>query len=861
MFSPPIAKSAPKNAIESAKGRSHSQSKRAESPCEPTTWKQQGASIFTSAQWDLARVSISSGGPRRAPGQGSVAVSGVLQTKLAVGSVHDAAEAEADAMAAQALGEGGARGITPHPVRAAVQRKCACADSAEKCDDCKEEEAKRVQRKATCNLPTSVAPAIVHRALRRSGQPLDAATRAYMEPRFGYDFSHVRIHSDAVAAQSAAAIRALAYTVNHSIVFSAGSYAPETASGRRLLAHELAHVIQQRSASALAPSEVEVGSGNDPVERDAEHSAEAVLSARGAGVTQPGLTSAGVVRRAPAAAASDTWTTAQDFSEIREAKPPLEFSEDNHSVTVNVTRRFQQCNAIKVDDKRSAKFYNPDPSQLAADYRYCKGSTVVDLFLKEFKDNQARGVEAGAAVNISGDKTQGRVEVGAIGQEANNTGGVGGKVEGSIKTGGVDLNVTGKYVRKILNNVAGGNPNEVDVSVGAEKDGTSVSVTGTDLSSRNRQVGISLHGTWDKPEKTECSICFTPAPKKVFECTKTLHTTPDQPKPDTEQEQKPVTLTPEYRMYFAWDSVDPSEENYLKSATADNLKKLKEDLAKPGYRVIAISGYASPEGLERRINRPLALRRAKVLAEAVRKAIREAGGPELGHRLASIPEPAGRSELLGSNPAPPSAHLRDVMAASGKHSAEEVTALLTGGEILPKQMTGEFLDLFKRTTPDEWMQLFGLGTDSSLRPEVESAVNAFIASNGKGDRPWERVFRPLRFAAVQLEGTELRAVPQKQEPASGKSESHASADGKAIPITEDATCAMYGEKAERESRFGPAIDPALLQPQSFVSKGKDGCPTAPGGGNGRTVGCDYEIPQKSDPSPPPPAPSFAPKRL
>jgi hypothetical protein len=75
------------------------------------------------------------------------------------------------------------------------------------------------------------------------GRPLDPATRAFMEPRFGHDFSRVRVHADALAAESAAAMEAAAYTVGHDVVFGAGQYAPETSRGRSLLAHELAHVV------------------------------------------------------------------------------------------------------------------------------------------------------------------------------------------------------------------------------------------------------------------------------------------------------------------------------------------------------------------------------------------------------------------------------------------------------------------------------------------------------------------------------------------------------------------------------------------------------------------------------------------
>ena len=92
---------------------------------------------------------------------------------------------------------------------------------------------------------TIEAPGIVREALRSPGQVLDTTTRAYFEPRFGRDFSGVRVHTDSRAAASARRLNARAYTLGQDVVFDAGQFAPETQEGRRLLAHELAHVVQQ----------------------------------------------------------------------------------------------------------------------------------------------------------------------------------------------------------------------------------------------------------------------------------------------------------------------------------------------------------------------------------------------------------------------------------------------------------------------------------------------------------------------------------------------------------------------------------------------------------------------------------------
>jgi len=96
---------------------------------------------------------------------------------------------------------------------------------------------------------TSHAPPIVHDVLKSSGEPLDAGTRSFMEPRFGRQFGNVRLHAHAQAAASADAIGARAYNAGNHIVFAAGAYQPGTSAGRALIAHELAHVVQHSPTS------------------------------------------------------------------------------------------------------------------------------------------------------------------------------------------------------------------------------------------------------------------------------------------------------------------------------------------------------------------------------------------------------------------------------------------------------------------------------------------------------------------------------------------------------------------------------------------------------------------------------------
>lgn len=135
-----------------------------------------------------------------------------------------------------------------------------------------------LQRKGRANGPVapSVVPPIVHEVVNSAGRPLDLATRSFFEPRFGHDFSQVRIHTDSSAHESAKSVNALAYAMGNHIVFAGGQYAPHAYEGRLLLAHELAHVVQQgstqksRRAVLLAPG--------SSVEREAEQASRQVVS-------------------------------------------------------------------------------------------------------------------------------------------------------------------------------------------------------------------------------------------------------------------------------------------------------------------------------------------------------------------------------------------------------------------------------------------------------------------------------------------------------------------------------------------------------------------------------------------------------
>lgn len=143
-----------------------------------------------------------------------------IQTKVAINKPGDEYEREADRIAGQVIGMSAHQLISGTPAR--IQR--FVGPSAEQ---------------------TGTVPASVNQTLASPGRPLEPALRQDMEQRFGYDFSHVRVHSGVAAEQSAREVNAYAYTIGNNIVFGEGLFAPATQEGRQLLAHELTHVVQQ----------------------------------------------------------------------------------------------------------------------------------------------------------------------------------------------------------------------------------------------------------------------------------------------------------------------------------------------------------------------------------------------------------------------------------------------------------------------------------------------------------------------------------------------------------------------------------------------------------------------------------------
>jgi hypothetical protein len=232
--------------------------------------------------WDFSKIPVFPPGqpnrlatpspPSRYPLSGIIQSKLIVRSSLAVGEANDPLEHEADGVADRVM-----RMPDPVPVAQTVPphigRKSGTSEEGDKqalrpkreAGKVFQSEAQEKRQPKTIAQParhTAEAPPIVNDVLRQEGQPLDGATRAFFEPRFGYDLSPVRVHADGRAATAADAVQARAYSVGTDIVFGSGEYQPATTGGKHLLGHELAHTMQQSGGrpSALR-RKVKVGAG------------------------------------------------------------------------------------------------------------------------------------------------------------------------------------------------------------------------------------------------------------------------------------------------------------------------------------------------------------------------------------------------------------------------------------------------------------------------------------------------------------------------------------------------------------------------------------------------------------------------
>jgi hypothetical protein len=235
-----------------------------------------------------------------------------------------------------------------------LQRKCAsCAQGGAKCSNCREEE--HLQRKpvgAGSSSSVNQVPQVVNEALgNRSGRSIDPTARGLMESRFRHDFSQVRIHHDALANRAAASVNAAAFTVGNSIWFGAGQYQTATNRGLYLLAHELAHTIQQRGQASAVQGRLNIGSVHDAAEAAADRAADAVL--KNDRVPALGAASA-MIRRVPLPFDPNSEAFRQAIPLVNNTDDPdtveVQYQNNNYRVRRRVTGLRRECKTVETNE-------------------------------------------------------------------------------------------------------------------------------------------------------------------------------------------------------------------------------------------------------------------------------------------------------------------------------------------------------------------------------------------------------------------------------------------------------------------------------------------------------------------------------
>jgi hypothetical protein len=503
--------------------------------------------------------------------------------KLTIAPSNDPLENDADRMADKVMRMPITEQINFSPAKSNINRKCA---------HCEEEEEKQLQRQESNSDSISIAPPIVHEVLNSSSsKSLDPDTLSFMESRFNYDFNDVKIHDNDLAAKSAGSINALAYTSGNNIVFNSGGYNTSSESGKRLLAHELTHVVQQ---------------------------------------------------------ANNVNRKVQRFSQTRFLDDPEKDTAADSTASkkvISVDRIVKPGDCKIIPETRVSSDYGADAQKSFFRYSNCRGGrsieTAGELDYGQFVTNAGNFVSGllnnpltpfNTLLNqtIGSSTLKGnlsfvfrlnsfRMELGAQGS-ATPSGNLEGKVSGLIRytdgkfaielagdtTAFKDALQTGRVSNVVFNTDLG--PMEIRFNLtqgkplGASSDSLTIdgsvsyrpSSTAYGVGVNVQQVNgvtqfifsfrVNLGGKIPQETAPDCNTCECTNPEITYECRERSN---DDPKPD------PDPLPKMLPYYFDYSNTE-SRPDWTKQ-NADTITQIVE-LIKDGYTISSIEGYCSPEG-------------------------------------------------------------------------------------------------------------------------------------------------------------------------------------------------------------------------------------------------------------------------
>ncbi|WP_372015259.1 eCIS core domain-containing protein [Pseudoxanthomonas sp. 10H] len=651
-------------------------------------------------------------------------------------------------------------GIAPR----SIQRDCACGGSCEKC------RRKKLQRKADPGAGSTTAPALG--GLDTGGHALHPALRGRLEPLFGTSFADVRVHDDASSHAAARALHANAFTWGQHIHFGAGRYRPDSERGLHLLAHELAHTVQQRGSAPVAAADaIEVGAPDSPLEREADASADAIVAGRAAGPGPlPGI--AALLQRdaIPGEATMDIPDgsgggvrihrtmrdrpcDAPEYAARGETTPRdriFEWDEEAHAIRLHYSMcygsvrlttdssidysRVVEAGRRLLDTLQNNPAAGADPATLAStaiDQAQLGATGAVTLTVDGVLQLRV-GAEAEAGAGDQGVRINGELRIAPNGDVTFVVRGgadFGHDRERDLSRYSLGLRVGTRWFQIDLNYLrdertpAGGGTTARESATGEIRipiPGTTIApfIRGQLELDRGGVSGGSILGGIDvpletpRPGRVNCYTCRCPPPLPEYACTPYGTREVTDRAADT---RRPALL-------YQYDNEQPADRAEFDARVASIAS-----LAGQGYEVRAISGYASPEGTVA-YNQALAQRRADHARGGI--------SARLPAGASALPVASGVGELLGESSSAP------------------------GQEARNRELTTELRNRLVALGPDERLDLLGVDSarrsDPVQRQQALDDIESFVQGRDargrglSGRARWERVFPFLRRVEVEL---------------------------------------------------------------------------------------------------------------